>query len=129
MKSHHGGLYSGPHCFSCGRPFDLDHRRAGDGNIIKYCSKGCRSKKYEKDKKLEEALLEMIKERAPKSICPSYFARSYFSEADWREKMELIRCAGRRLALRSIIRITQKDRPVASLNFKGPVRFSLLDDQ
>lgn len=125
MTFYDGGPYPGPHCFSCGRPFELNHRRGGDGNLVKYCSKGCRSKKLEKNTELEDALLSMIKERSPKSICPSDFARSYFDEDRWKDQMETVRCAARRLAQKEEIVVTQKGMEVGSLNFKGPIRLEL----
>lgn len=39
--------------------------------------------------------------------------------------MEDVRCAARRLHLKSKIQITQKKRIVETLNFKGPIRLSL----
>lgn len=125
MTSHDEGPYSGPHCFSCGRPFELKHRRGGEGNIVKYCSKGCRSKKLEKNRELEESLFLMVSECAPKSICPSDFARAYFDEESWRDQMEVIRCAARRLAQAGKIIVTQKGMEVSSLNFRGPIRLQL----
>lgn len=113
-------------CQSCGRPFIAKEKRAGEGNIIKYCSKKCRrEKKDKKQQYLEEEIIKLLIERGrTKSICPSEIAR-LIDPDDFKKHMEDIRCAGRRLVLQDKILITQKNKEVDSLNFKGPVRFKL----
>lgn len=96
-------------CQSCGRPFSYDEIRAGVSNEVKYCSKKCRREKRDKKEKfIENEILKLLKQRsAEKSICPSEVAKIIDPE-NFRQVMEDIRCAGRRLMLSGEILITQK---------------------
>ena len=113
-------------CQSCGRPFSYKESRAGVSNEVKYCSKKCRTQKRDKKEKfIEIEILNLLNQRSvEKSICPSEVARIIDPE-NFRQVMEDVRCAGRRLMLEGKILITQKKQVVKSLNFKGPVRFKL----
>tara|TARA_B100001971_G_scaffold215185_1_gene259363 strand:+ start:31260 stop:31658 length:399 start_codon:yes stop_codon:yes gene_type:complete len=113
-------------CQSCGRPFTYDPKRSGSENVVKYCSKKCRREKRDKKESfLEEEILNLLMSRDhDKTICPSEVARLLYPD-DFKNYMEDIRCAGRRLVLKEKITITQKGREVDTLNFKGPIRFKL----
>jgi hypothetical protein len=75
-----------------------------------------------RDKELETAIVKMLEPRAgAATMCPSEVARAMFP-ADWREQMETVRQAARRLVAREIIEITQKGRVVDPSTAKGPIR-------
>lgn len=113
-------------CQSCGRPFTYQPERSGSQNIVKYCSKKCRREKRDKkEENLEVMIMDLLMIRGrTKSICPSEVARQIDNE-NFKEYMEDIRCAARRLVLKEKIEITQKNKLVESLNFKGPIRLRL----
>lgn len=75
-----------------------------------------------RDRELETIIVRMLEKRAGSaSMCPSEAAREIFS-ADWREQMETVRQAARRLVAREIIEITQQGRVVDPSTAKGPIR-------
>lgn len=103
------------HCLSCGRPYEHNNE--------KYCSKSCSYERLQKkDLFIEQAITEKL-DKIPENstICPSQIARELFPE-NWRDQMERVRRASRRLVIKQKILITQKSTPVKSLNFKGPIR-------
>lgn len=55
------------------------------------------------------------------TICPSEVARERFGD-DFRQHMETVRRAARRLAHRGEVIITQKGNTVDPANFRGPIR-------
>jgi hypothetical protein len=76
------------------------------------------------DRGLEEAIVELLRSRAPgKTICPSEVARALAPE-DWRTWMEPVRAAARRLVARGAIEITQRGRVVRGPT-RGPIRLRL----
>ena len=67
-------------------------------------------------------LVELLDARAPgATLCPSEVARSLRDEG-WRELMEPVRRAGRRLAARGELVFTQQGRLVDPATACGPVR-------
>lgn len=112
-------------CSWCFRPFEYRKKWEKNWDDIKLCSDLCRKDSKNKEKKnLKEIykteLLKQIQQRSPKSICPSEIARSLFE--NWREHMEPIRQVCRELFLQNKILITQNEKVVKDLNFKGPIR-------
>lgn len=71
---------------------------------------------------METAILDLLGRRGRgKTICPSEVARERFGEG-WRERMEEVRRAARRLVARDEVEITQKGRVVDPSRAKGPIR-------
>ena len=108
------------HCASCGRPFERQKRFEKNWDEVKYCSSKCRREKLErKQNELEEAIINKLNNVT--NICPSQLAKERYPES-WKEQMEAIRCACRRLHLNEKIIITQNKKIITTLNFKGPIR-------
>ena len=75
---------------------------------------------------MEDALLELLKERgASITICPSELARQRYGEGEWRQEMEPIRMAARRLVVAGKAEILQKNRIVDPSTAKGPIRIRI----
>ena len=111
-------------CASCGRVITWRKKWEDCWDEVRYCSAGCRKKKFSKEgNELEGAILELLKKRSRDStICPSEVARTYFKEDEWREKMEVVRRAARRLVDQGKIEILQKGRVVDPSTAKGAIR-------
>jgi hypothetical protein len=58
------------------------------------------------------------------SLCPSEIARAHFPN-NWREHMEDIRRAARRLVAKDLLQITQNNQVVDPSTAKGPIRLRL----
>ena len=56
---------------------------------------------------------------------PSEVARKYYGEESWRDQMETVRRAARRLVSSAQIEITQKGKPVNPSTAKGPIRLRM----
>jgi hypothetical protein len=121
-------------CPACGRRFEWRKKWERDWATVKYCSHACRRAGVRPvDEQLERAILELLAARGPgKTICPSEAARMVAaaarsagpgSEDAWRPLMEPARRAGRRLAERGELVITQRGRPVDPSTARGPIRF------
>ena len=109
------------HCSSCGRPFEKQKRFEKNWCEIKYCSAKCRKERLEtKQVKLEEFILEKL--TSVTNICPSQISSEFYGKEKMKQMMEPIRCACRRLHLNKKLKITQKKKPISSLNFRGPIR-------
>ena len=91
---------------------------------MRYCSHACKGGPAAIDGRAERFIVELLKERAGKSVCPSEVARR-MSATEWRPLMEVVRRAARRLVLAGGIEVTQGGKPVLHLNFKGPIRLRL----
>ncbi len=79
------------------------------------------------DAALEEAILDLLAQRARgATICPSEAARRVDAEG-WRGRMEDARNAARRLAGRGLVEVLQRGRPVAPGRERGPIRLRLRD--
>ncbi len=71
---------------------------------------------------LERAILDLLDERAPKTICPSDVARRVGTADGWRALMQPVRDAAQRLVQRGEVEVTQKGEVVDLPTVKGPVR-------
>jgi hypothetical protein len=71
---------------------------------------------------LERAILDLLDQRAPKTICPSDVARKVGTEDGWRDLMDPVRQAAQRLVEREQVEITQRGEVVDLETVKGPVR-------
>ena len=71
---------------------------------------------------LERAVLDLLDERAPSTICPSDVARLVGSDDGWRELMQPVRDAAARLAGRGEVEVTQGGEVVDVRTARGPVR-------
>jgi hypothetical protein len=110
-------------CPVCARPFSWRKKWAACWNQVKYCSDRCRNRRISPlDARLEQAILDLLHHR-PGSICPSEPAR-LLQPGNWRALMEPARAAGRRLAERNLILITQAGRAVDPGSARGPIRFA-----
>ncbi|MFG2576909.1 DUF3253 domain-containing protein [Streptomyces sp. NPDC048481] len=79
----------------------------------------------ETGRRLERAILELLERRGPaKTICPSDAARAVYEGDDdgWRDLMEPVRLAARRLVTAGEVEITQAGRPVEPDTARGPIR-------
>lgn len=76
---------------------------------------------------LERKIVSLLRERAAgKTICPSDVARALEEdEAAWRALMEPVREAGRRLASRGEVVVTQRGRVVNAASARGAIRYRL----
>jgi hypothetical protein len=71
---------------------------------------------------LERAILDLLDERAPKTICPSDVARAVGPADGWRELMQPVRDAAGRLVDRGEVEVTQKGEIVDLATVRGPIR-------
>ncbi|WP_027861270.1 DUF3253 domain-containing protein [Marmoricola sp. URHB0036] len=79
--------------------------------------------------RLEDAILQMLEERgAGKSICPSDVAREVGTPDGWRELMEPVRAAARRLVGTGAVEITQHGEAVDPDKVRGPIRIRRRQD-
>jgi hypothetical protein len=91
---------------------------------VRYCSDACRRRKsLSSNIRLEARLLEMLSTRQG-TLCPSEVARREYPE-NWREWMEPVREAARRLVARGLVEITQQGRVVEPSSARGPIRIRL----
>jgi hypothetical protein len=113
-------------CASCGRRIEWRRKWADCWAEIRYCSSACRRRKKD-DGRLERSILDLLDARAPRAtLCPSEVARREFGE-DWREHMEEVRRAARRLVAAGRLVITQKGRVVDPSTARGPIRLRRAD--
>lgn len=110
-------------CVVCGRRIEWRRKWERDFDQVKYCSDSCRrSRLTEADERYERRILELLETRAATStICPSEVARSESSD-EWRDLMEPVRRAARRLVARGEVEITQRGSVVDPSTAKGPIR-------
>ena len=81
------------------------------------------------DDHLEDAILRMLAQRgAGKTICPSDVAREVGTPDGWRELMQPVRDAARRLVSDGTVEITQGGRPVDLDRARGPIRIRRRQD-
>lgn len=114
-------------CLACGRPFSWRRKWARDWEQVRYCSAACRGRGTGADHEaLEQAILDLLgKRHAGASCCPSDVARQRYADESWREQMEPVRQAARRLAQRGELEILQGGRVVDPGRFRGPIRLRL----
>jgi hypothetical protein len=111
-------------CASCGRRITLRRRWKRQWSEVRYCSHACRKRGIRTiDQQLEDAMLGQLNcRRRGASICPSETARAVAGDTDWRQLMEPVRRAARRLANRDLVQILQGGRVVDPSDFRGPIR-------
>jgi hypothetical protein len=110
-------------CASCGRRIEWRKKWERDWDEVRYCSAACRRAKVsEADERYERRILELLDARAATStICPSEVARAESAD-DWRDLMEPVRKAARRLVAAGEVEITQRGSVVDPSTAKGPIR-------
>ena len=110
-------------CASCGRTIEWRKKWAANWDEVRYCSDACRRRKVRPvDRALEEAIVDLLAQRARgATICPSEAARQVEPD-DWRPLMEPARRAARRLVAAGQVEITQGGRVVDPSTAKGPIR-------
>jgi hypothetical protein len=107
-------------CSLCGRRITWRRKWSRDWDSVRYCSDRCRRARGRPDdrRSVEAAVLALL---AGASICPSEVARQLEPEA-WRDWVEPVRAAGRRLAAAGLVEWTQQGRIVDPSTARGPVR-------
>lgn len=115
-------------CATCGRRITWRKKWERDWEHVKYCSDRCRRHRPgARDEGLEQAILQLLQARKEGgTICPSEAAKSVGGEA-WREMMEPVRQAARRLVARGQVVITQKGQVVDPSRARGPIRIRRSD--
>ncbi len=110
-------------CAVCGREITWRKKWERDWDSVKYCSDGCRRAGVgDVGRGYEAAILELLSHRAADAtICPSEVARAAQPET-WREEMEPVRQAARRLVASGDVEITQDGSVVDPSRAKGPIR-------
>ncbi|MBP8806744.1 MAG: DUF3253 domain-containing protein [Kofleriaceae bacterium] len=89
---------------------------------VRYCSERCRRERRDDGADLEAAILAALATRAvDATLCPSEVARQVGGEA-WRESLEPVRQAARRLVARGLVVITQRGQVVDPDRARGPIR-------
>ena len=109
-------------CAVCGRTITWRKKWEKDWEQVRYCSERCRRNKAPAaEGALERRILEMLDARAhDATMCPSEVARA--EGGDWRERMEPVREAARRLVARGEVEIVQGGRVVDPSTARGPIR-------
>ncbi len=116
-------------CVHCGRSFSWRKKWEGNWEEVKFCSDRCRRTGRNKiHRDYEEVILSLLEERGPgKTICPSEAARHLHpDEKGWREAMEDVRNAARRLARRERIHILKKNQVIDPDEMRGVIRLGLV---
>lgn len=110
-------------CASCGRKIEWRKKWEKNWDEIEYCSDACRRHKVNAtDRQLEDKIRTLLDSRSrDATICPSDVARAVSDDA-WRELMEPVRRAARRLVDAGEVEITQKGTVVDPSTAKGPIR-------
>lgn len=112
-------------CQTCGRSFTWRKKWARDWEQVRYCSRSCQKHKPDDmDRQIEQRILDLLNARNPSgSICPSEVARQMDPD-DWRNWMERVRQAARRLVARGQVVILQKGawsiRPIVGVRSGSP---------
>jgi len=133
-------------CASCGRKLEWRKKWERSWDEVRYCSKGCKSRKVKPvDEALEQAIISLLHKRAAgATICPSEAAQQVgadfaaasdgtsdgagdddLSQGAWRPLMEPARAAARRLVAAGDVEITQRGQRVDPSTAKGPIRIRL----
>lgn len=114
-------------CATCGRVFSWRKSWEADWDDVRYCSRGCRSRRPGLlDQDLERMIMTLLDHRAAgASICPSEAVRLVGGE-EWRQLMERGRSAARRLVAKGLVEITQQGRVVDPSTARGPIRIRLV---
>lgn len=92
---------------------------------MRFCSESCRSagkRDHEGAKTIESTIRSLLHGRdASATICPSEVARTVFPD-DWRERMEEVRRAARRLEGQGIVTGKQGGQRIDLATARGPIR-------
>lgn len=115
-------------CVACGRRMTWRKKWARNWESVRYCSDACRSRGVKQnDRRYESAIVDALQQRARgASICPSEIARALHDQS-WREALEPVRAAARRLVADGKLVITQRGKVIDPSHAKGPIRLRLLD--
>lgn len=110
-------------CQRCGRTIEWRKKWERNWESIRFCSDACRRQRLGADDlALERRILRLLGTRPKEStICPSEAARAEFPDT-WRDHMEQVRQAARRLVAAGQIEITRQGRVVDPSTAKGPIR-------
>jgi len=113
-------------CVVCGRTITWRKKWERDWENVRYCSDRCRSRKAQvRDDPFEQLILDVLATRAREAtVCPSEVARAA-GDQGWRERMEPVREAARRLVARGELDILQGGRVVDPSTARGPIRLRL----
>jgi len=113
-------------CAVCGRTITWRKKWERDWENVRYCSDQCRSRKAQAlDDSLEQLIVDVLATRARgATVCPSEVARAA-GEQGWRERMEPVREAARRLVSRGLLDIVQGGQVVDPSTARGPIRLRL----
>ncbi len=111
-------------CASCGRTIEWRKKWERDWDSVRYCSDACRRRGVSQaDRDLEHTILDLLGQRAADAtICPSDAARAAGTTDGWRDLMEPVRRAARRLVDAGEVEITQAGHVVDPSTAKGPIR-------
>ncbi|MEM9176658.1 MAG: DUF3253 domain-containing protein [Myxococcota bacterium] len=115
-------------CRRCGRRIEWRRKWARQWDRIAYCSDACRRRRLGKQDRAIETALAARAERASAgaTFCPSEVARSLGGE-DWRDWMEPVREAARRLVVRGELEILQGGHVVDASTARGPIRLRRIE--
>ena len=116
-------------CVTCGREMRPRKRWKDRWDEVRHCSAACRREARGRGRRqgeaLEAAVLELLGERAAQATaCPSEVARRLDPEG-WRDLMEPVRRAARRLVAAGRVEVLQKGRVVDAATARGPIRLRL----
>jgi hypothetical protein len=116
-------------CVRCGRAIEWRKKWERNWETVRYCSSACRRKRARTiDHTLESAITTLLDERARgASICPSEAAKLVArnqgtADDDWRDLMEPVRAAARRLVAAGEVEIVQQGHVVDPSTAKGAIR-------
>ncbi|PWJ56329.1 hypothetical protein SAMN06264364_101305 [Quadrisphaera granulorum] len=123
-------------CAVCGRTITWRRKWERDWDGVRYCSDACRRRARSETGRDVDAALEASLERlldarpSSSSVCPSEAARVVAGELGmlgddgegWRDLMEPVRAAARRLVVAGRAQITQRGVVVDPDTAKGPIR-------
>lgn len=109
-------------CTVCGRTITWRAKWQRDWEHVRYCSDACRRGLTDTDRRVEQALVDLLAAASKgASVCPSQAARAVSGE-DWCAVMPAARSAARRLVSAGAAEITQGGRVVDGSTAKGPIR-------
>ena len=113
-------------CAGCGRTITWRKKWERNWEQVLYCSARCgKHKAGASGPALERRILAMLVTRArDATMCPSEVARAEGGEG-WRERMEPVREAARRLVAQGKVEILQGGQVVDPSTAKGPIRLRL----
>jgi hypothetical protein len=107
-------------CRSCGRQITWRKKWERDWDQVRYCSGGCRTRGVSAaDRRLEE-LLRTLVVAAPRGVGDVDVARAADPDT-WREQLEPVRRAARRLVAAGELELVQHGRVVDPSTAAGPV--------